>query len=72
MALVDRAGRAMDQTQRMGLYARAERILADQVPILPLSYTGWPTLLKPWIKQFPRTVTGQDFWKDVIIEPHGS
>ena len=24
MALVDRAGQAMDQTQRMGLYARAE------------------------------------------------
>ena len=72
LALVDRARRAMDQTQRMELYARAERILAAQVPILPLSYVGWPTLLKPWVKQFPVTVTGQDFWKDVIIEPHGS
>lgn len=69
-ALVDEARRAMDQTRRTGLYIQAERILAEQVPILPLSYVGWPTLLKPWVKQFPSTATGQEFWKDVVIEPH--
>jgi len=71
-ALVDQARQTMDQARRMGLYAQAERILAEQVPILPLSYVGWPTLLKPWVKQFPSTVMGQEFWKDMVIEPHGS
>ena len=36
LALVDEARRATDQNKRMRLYAQAERILAEQVPILPL------------------------------------
>jgi ABC-type oligopeptide transport system substrate-binding subunit len=70
LALVEEARQAMDQTERMKLYAQAERILAEEVPILPLTYHGWHALLKPWVKQFPATVTGQQFWKDVVIEPH--
>ncbi|MFN2186958.1 MAG: ABC transporter substrate-binding protein, partial [Anaerolineae bacterium] len=70
LALVDEARRVMDQNKRMRLYAQAECILAEQVPILPLAYVGWPTLLKPWVKRYPTTATGQEFWKDVVIEPH--
>jgi ABC-type transport system substrate-binding protein len=70
LTLVDEARRATDQNKRMRLYAQAERILAEQVPILPLTYDGWHALLKPWVKQFPATATGQQFWKDVIIEAH--
>jgi ABC-type oligopeptide transport system substrate-binding subunit len=69
-ALVDGARRAMDQNKRMRLYAQAERILAEQVPILPLTYYGWHMLLKPWVKQFPLGATGQEAWKDVVIDPH--
>ena len=69
-ALVGEARRAMDQTKRMRLYAQAERILAEQVPILPLTYHGWHVLLKPWVKHFPAAATGQQFWKDMVIQPH--
>ena len=51
LAIVDEARRAMDQNRRMRLYAQAERILAEQVPILPLTYFGWHMLLKPWVKR---------------------
>jgi ABC-type transport system substrate-binding protein len=71
-ALVDGARRAMDQNKRMRLYAQAECILAEQVPILPLTYYGWHMLLKPWVKRYPTTATIEQFWKDVVIEPHGS
>jgi ABC-type oligopeptide transport system substrate-binding subunit len=70
LALVEEARRTMDQIERMKLYAQAERILAEEVPILPLTYHGWHALLKPWVKQFPATAMGQQFWKDVVIEPH--
>ena len=69
-ALVGEARRAMDQNKRMRLYAHAERILAEQVPLLPLSYFGWHSLLQPWVKRYPRAAPIHQFWKDVVIEPH--
>jgi oligopeptide transport system substrate-binding protein len=68
--LVEDARQAMDQNKRMRLYAQAERILAEQVPFLPLTYNRWHTLLKPWVKRYPVTPTGIEVWKDVVIEPH--
>ncbi len=70
MGLVDEARRSLDQTERMGLYAQAERILAEEVPILPLSYERSHMLLKPWVKRYPTSATLLHFWKDVVIEPH--
>ena len=70
LTLVDEARRAMDQNKRMRLYAHAERIVAEQVPILPLMYVGWHELLQPWVKRYPKAPPAQQFWKDVVIEPH--
>jgi len=70
LALVDEARRAMDQNKRLRLYAQAERILAEEVPILPLTYERRHMLLKPWVKRYPTSDTYQEFWKDVVIEPH--
>jgi ABC-type transport system substrate-binding protein len=68
--LVDEAKQAMDQSKRMRLYAHAERILVEEVPILPLAYCGWHPLLQPWVKRFPKAEPFHEFWKDVVIEPH--
>jgi ABC-type oligopeptide transport system substrate-binding subunit/class 3 adenylate cyclase len=70
LALVDEARRAMDQNKRLRLYAQAERILAEEVPFLPLTYEHRHILLKPWVKRYPTSATYQEFWKDVVIEPH--
>jgi ABC-type transport system substrate-binding protein len=69
-ALVEQARRVMDQDQRMALYAHAEKILAEEVPLLPLKYDRLHLLVKPWLKSYPMSATGAVFWEDVIIEPH--
>jgi ABC-type oligopeptide transport system substrate-binding subunit len=67
--LVGRAQRSTDQAERMKLYARAERLLAEDAPLLPLVYDRDHILLKPWVRNY--THWGMDhFWKDVVIEPH--
>jgi ABC-type transport system substrate-binding protein len=67
--LVGRAQRSTDQAERMKLYGQVERLMVEDVPVLPLAYHRSHILLKPWVKRFP--TWGDDlFWKDVVIEPH--
>jgi ABC-type oligopeptide transport system substrate-binding subunit/class 3 adenylate cyclase len=68
--IIERARRTLDQAQRMALYAQAERILAEEVPILPVDYDRKHFLIKPWVRRYPRSPNGTLFWKDVVIEPH--
>jgi oligopeptide transport system substrate-binding protein len=70
LELVERARRTVNQGERMRLYARAERILADEVPILPLAYQRQHLLLKPSIRGYQISAIGRTLWKDVVIEPH--
>jgi oligopeptide transport system substrate-binding protein len=70
LALVEQARRVMDQEKRMVLYAQAEQILVEQMPILPLLYGREHLLVKPWVTQHPGSADGRTFWKDAIIEPH--
>lgn len=68
--LVEEARRAMDQRERMELYAQADRILVEEAPILLLFYEGEDLLVKPWVRRYPTSPEWLCFWKDVIIEPH--
>jgi ABC-type oligopeptide transport system substrate-binding subunit/class 3 adenylate cyclase len=70
LSLVERARRAMDPQQRMALYAQAEQILVEQVPLLPLHYGRLHLLVKPWVKRYRTSAMSGFFWKDVVIEPH--
>jgi ABC-type transport system substrate-binding protein len=67
---IEQARCSSDQAQRMALYAQAERILAEEVPLLPLGYQRSHLLIKPWVKRYPISAVGGAFWKDVIIDPH--
>lgn len=68
--LVEGARRVMDQEERMKMYQRADRILVEEAPILPLTYGRFHMLLKPWVRRYPTSPQKDWFWKDVIIEPH--
>ncbi|MFQ5813768.1 MAG: ABC transporter substrate-binding protein, partial [Anaerolineae bacterium] len=65
-ALVEEARRVMDQEERIKLYRQADRILVEEVPIMPLVYHWWADLVKPWVKLGGMTM----LYKDIIIEPH--
>jgi oligopeptide transport system substrate-binding protein len=68
--LVGRAQRSTDHSERAKLYAQAERMLVEEVPLLPLFYERTHVLLKPWVKKYPISAQYDLFWKDVILEPH--
>jgi oligopeptide transport system substrate-binding protein len=68
--LVERARRLTDQRERMDLYKQADRILIEEAPLLPLCYTQWPRLVKPWVRRYPVSTAFSFSWKDVIIGPH--
>jgi oligopeptide transport system substrate-binding protein len=69
-SLLGSARQVMDQEERMSLYQQADRILAEEVPILPLTYGRLHMLVKPWIKRLPTSPLRNWFWKDVIIADH--
>ena len=69
--LVERAGRTMDQAERIELYARADRILIEDAVVAPAEYGGAWWLVKPWVTRFPcATALKEMFWKDIVLEPH--
>jgi ABC-type oligopeptide transport system substrate-binding subunit len=60
----------MNQTERLKLYAQADRLAVEEVAILPLVYIRSMQFIKSWVKKFPLSPIPKWFWKDVIIEPH--
>ena len=68
--LIETARRVTNQAERIQLYAQAERILAEEAPIIPLAYGRVHVLLKPWVKGYQLSTMKGQFWKDVVIEPH--
>jgi oligopeptide transport system substrate-binding protein len=68
--LVEQARRIIDQGARTDLYKQADRLLAEEVPILPLSYEQIPLLVKPWVRRYPISPNYGLCLKDVIIDPH--
>jgi len=68
--LVEEARRSLDHAERMQLYEQAQRILNEELPVVPLVYHRGHLLLKPWITEFPLSALRWDHWKDAVIEPH--
>ena len=68
--LVEEARRITDQKARMKLYRQADRILVEEVPIIPLVYEPNHLLVKPWVRKYPIAANAMPYFKDVIIEPH--
>jgi oligopeptide transport system substrate-binding protein len=68
--LVENARRASDQNKRIGMYQKADRLLVEEAPLLPLCYGRFKLFVKPWVRRFPTSPLKWWFWKDVIIEPH--
>ncbi len=68
--LVEEARRISDQDKRMKMYQEAERILVEEVPIIPLTYPRFHVLVKPWVKKFRAVGAVRAWYKEIIIKPH--
>lgn len=70
-SVIEQASRSVDQGARLALYRRAEQILAEDAPQVPLAHPGLHHMIKPWVKRYPTIeVKYPGFWKDVLIESH--
>ncbi|NIS81188.1 MAG: hypothetical protein GTO14_13505 [Anaerolineales bacterium] len=63
-ALVERSRRCMDQGERLTLLREADKILMEEVPIIPINYVGGDFLAKPWVRRFFPS------WKNIILDSH--
>jgi ABC-type oligopeptide transport system substrate-binding subunit/predicted Ser/Thr protein kinase/predicted ATPase len=68
--LVEGARQTQVHSERMRLYAATQRLLAEEIPLLPLVYPRGHLLLKPWVVEYPLALMRFNYWKDVVIEPH--
>jgi oligopeptide transport system substrate-binding protein len=68
--LVEEAGRESDTEERMKMYHEAEKILADEIPLVPLTYFRWHLLVKPWVRNFRLSGAFRSWFNDIILESH--
>jgi ABC-type transport system substrate-binding protein len=68
--LIEEARRVMDQEERIRLYKQADKILVDEVPMLPLCYGRFHMLVKPWVRNLFTSPLKWWSWKDIIIDSH--
>ncbi|MHB9032160.1 MAG: ABC transporter substrate-binding protein [Anaerolineae bacterium] len=64
------ARRLPDEVERARFYQAADRLLMEEAAICPLCYKQAHLLIKPWVERFPVSATRNDFWCDVVINPH--
>jgi ABC-type oligopeptide transport system substrate-binding subunit len=66
--LVEKARRVLEQHERLELYEEADRILVEEVVIIPLTYSRSHVLVKPQVRKFPASSINQWLWKEVVVE----
>jgi oligopeptide transport system substrate-binding protein len=68
--LIERAGSATSQAERLKLYQKADRMIIEEAVVMPLTCGRQQLLVKPWVARYPVSGFGGVLWKDVIIETH--
>ena len=67
-ACIDQAAAIPDQATRYKLFQKAEAILLDEVPLIPLYYGQQPYLKQPWVKGWPPSQLGFERFKNVTFD----
>ncbi len=70
--LIQEAARTGDMKKRFELFQKAEDILMDEMPIIPLYFYTRPTLIHPAVRNFYPTLLDLHPWKYVYLEPPSS
>ena len=68
-ALIAQAAKEVDEKKRFEILFRAEEILLDQVPVIPIFYYVSNYLISPRVKGFEFNVADQPVFKGVDILP---
>jgi oligopeptide transport system substrate-binding protein len=66
--LVAEAGRTESPVQRNGVYQQAEKVLLDEMPLIPLYFNAQNFLLQPRVKNWQTDRLWTRFYKDIFLE----
>ncbi len=66
-AICDKADSDQNPTERAALYRQAARILADDVPMIPLYYQKDPELIKPYVQGLDDSLMGHLPYKHLYL-----
>jgi oligopeptide transport system substrate-binding protein len=69
-ALIHDAQGISNQGQRLAMYRQAERIIAQEVPAVSLSYGRDRILIKPWVSALPISVINGPILREIVIDQH--
>ncbi len=67
--LLEEAQRTLDQSERIRVYQKADKILIEEAAVMPITYMRRHKLCKPWVKLPARGIVNYPL-KDIILEPH--
>lgn len=67
--LVEAASRARDVEERLRLYREADRLLVEQVALVPMGHGRWTFLVKPYARGFAPSAFRWPSLLEVVIEP---
>ena len=68
-ALIAEAGRTIDTAARFKVFQKAEALLLDEMPIIPIYYYATGYLLRPSVKNWNLTILDHQPYKYVYLDP---
>lgn len=68
--LIDSAKKEVDLTKRSELLHQAEKMLMEEVPIIPIYYYVDLDLIQPWVKDVYKSPMGHIFFRDAWVAKH--
>ena len=66
--LIDQASRTADNAERMELFQKAEAILLDQAPLIPLFYQPQVYAISPYVRGWETSLLGFHNWDRIWLE----
>ena len=52
------------------MYRAADKILVEEVALLPVAYPTTAVLVKPWVSKYVHVPLTYFDWKKIVIEEH--
>jgi oligopeptide transport system substrate-binding protein len=69
-ALINRASRTVDPAERMAVLEEAERMVLTDLPMIPVYFSAFPHMVKPYVQGYHPHVLGEWHSMDISLAPH--
>lgn len=67
-ALIERSGKILDQNKRFELFEKANKLLSDEMPVLPLYLYSDLNLVQPYVKNWHANILHRHHYKTVYFD----